>query len=380
MKNQKSRDMTNINEIYQEEGFEVLNFDNYCLLEKHGVLSGDKSCSKFASTLLDFIEELYNEGIDEMTFIVHSNENIQDYIQNYIDEYDIEDYSDYDWLLPDWADWELIVHVGGIDELDNLDNADGAMQTYEFEAHLFLKKSSEIFDRYTRLQYSTIIQHEMKHYFDYMIAEKSNKWKTSKYDDLNIKLSELIQKVSMMNDEQQELAEYFRYFFYITSETEASAWLEQTREAGIETKKYNKVKVNGINDLFRKYKKVIELILLWKNDNSQYYEINEIIDLGNIRTYDEFKKFMMDTFGEYMKLRFSVCYNTHMAYKRVSFEKYMKMYIKVLDKQIKKHDKLWADCVQGVDLDLSPEEVKDMLIKKREERLERIRKKKEGKK
>ena len=85
---------------------------------------------------------------------------------------------------------------------------------------------------------------------------------------------------------------------------------------------------------------------------------------------DEFKKFIMENFGSYLEARFG---------KKESFEKYIKRYIKILDKQIKKHSKIWADGFNGIDLDETPEDIEKMLIKKREERLERIRKKKEGK-
>ena len=120
------------------------------------------------------------------------------------------------------------------------------------------------------------------------------------------------------------------------------------------------MQIGGFMDITWKYK--IDL-----TDESVFSEIEK--ERG-IVIPDEFKKFMMENFGSYLELRFG---------KKESFEKYIKRYIKILDKQIKKHSKIWADGFNGIDLDETPEDIEKMLIKKREERLERIRKKKEGK-
>ena len=162
-----------------------------------------------------------------------------------------------------------------------------------------------------------------------------------------------------------------------------SAWLENSRSNGylnrlasLEHRPHDKR--GDIDRKYSTYKKILENILLWKEGKLQSSKINPSYDrigmshfcTDNFKTYDEFKKFMMENFGSYLESRFG---------KKESFEKYIKRYIKILDKQIKKHSKIWADGFNGIDLDETPEDIEKMLIKKRKERLERIRKKKEGK-
>ena len=162
----------------------------------------------------------------------------------------------------------------------------------------------------------------------------------------------------------------------MTSETEMSAYLENSRgeDYGGYIDKIRNSDRRHIYKEYSEYKKTLEYILLWKEDKSQYDRISHFTGMkylpDYIKTYDEFKKLMMETFGSYLESRFG---------KKESFEKYIKRYIKILDKQIKKHSKIWADGFNGIDLDETPEDIEKMLIKKRKERLERIRKKKEGK-
>ena len=162
----------------------------------------------------------------------------------------------------------------------------------------------------------------------------------------------------------------------MTSEAEMSAYLENSRgeDYGGYIDKIRNRNRRNIYKEYSEYKEILEYILLWKEDKSQYDRISHFGGRKSlpdyIKTYDEFKKFMMETFGSYLELRFG---------KKESFEKYIKRYIKILDKQIKKHSKIWADGFNGIDLDETPEDIEKMLIKKRKERLERIRKKKEGK-
>ena len=147
-------------------------------------------------------------------------------------------------------------------------------------------------------------------------------------------------------------------------------WKKQINSYGYTT--------NHKNHLFKFFKELLNFATKWYNFNftATYNKMTNFTDPNEIPkemlffTYDEFKKFMMETFGSYLELRFG---------KKESFEKYIKRYIKILDKQIKKHAKIWTDGYQGIDLDKTPEDIEKMLIKKREERLERIRKKKEGK-
>ena len=361
--------MIDLNETYQEEGFEVLDFNTFSLLEKHGVLSGDKSCSKFASHLMDFMEMLDQRGVEYGVCILHSNEYSPEHIKNVKEN--IPDFSNSSWDLPEWATWELVFHYG---EYDDNDNTNASMAAHNMCAHLYTK-SAKVLKKVGRTSYSATIQHEMKHYFDRMI-EFSQQGKNNK--DLTREVNRLGEVVDHMKDDDstKNITSYFQYFFYATSENEMSAWLEQSRDLGRLSKwakDNNYVGVaKGKDSDFSIYKKLLEAILVWKDDESQRDQINDkVVNLGNIKSYDEFKKFMMDTFGTYLELRFG---------QKASFEKYIKGYIKILDKQIKKHSKIWADGYQGIDLDEDPNEVKDILIKKREERLERIRKKKEEKK
>lgn len=367
---------TNLNELYTEEGFDVLDFNTFSLLERHGVLSGENSCSKFASHLLDFIEELNKKGIEFGEFIVHSNENCP-YHQKYIDK-GIPDLSTDGWDLPAWASWELMVHIG---VLEDDGNRQGELRVAEdsLEAHIGLQSPKEICTC-ERTVTSSYIQHEMKHYFDAIIE-------FNKKEKINNKVYQEIKKLHKKEDEMDKIGEvgerniisFFTYFFYITSETEMSAWLEDSRLNGY----YNRLAslehrphdTGGYIDRnYSTYKKLLEYILLWKENKSQYDRISHFRGMkflpDYIKTYDEFKKFMMENFGSYLESRFG---------KKESFEKYIKRYIKILDKQIKKHSKIWADGFKGIDLDETPEDIEKMLIKKREERLERIRKKKEGK-
>ncbi len=372
---------TNLNELYTEEGFDVLDFNTFSLLERHGVLSGENSCSKFASHLLDFIEELNKKGIEFGEFIVHSNENCPHH-QEYIDK-GIPDLSTDGWDLPAWASWELMVHIG---VLEDDGNRQGELRVVEdnLEVHIGLQSPKEICT-YIRTEISAVIQHEMKHYFDDVI-------KFNKKEKINNKVSQEINKLFKKRDEmykmiggedEKYIISFFTYFFYITSETEMSAWLENSRSNGylnrlasLEHRPHDKR--GDIDCKYSTYKKILENILLWKEGKLQSGEINHSYDriglshfyTNNFKTYDEFKKFMMETFGSYLESRFG---------KKESFEKYIKRYIKILDKQIKKHSKIWADGFNGIDLDETPEDIEKMLIKKRKERLERIRKKKEGK-
>lgn len=370
---------TNLNELYTEEGFDVLDFNTFSLLESHGVLSGENSCSKFASHLLDFIEELNKKGIEFGEFIVHSNENCPHH-QEYIDK-GIPDLSTDGWDLPAWASWEFMVHIG---VLEDDGNTQGELKVVKdgLEAHMGLQSPKEICS-YERTETSANIQHEMKHYFDHVIE-------FNKKGKINYKVSQEIQKLFKKNDEMKKIGEdedgvisFFIYFLYMTSETEMSAWLEQSRSDGrlnrlasLERRPHDKS--GYIDRKYSTYKKILENILLWKEGKLQSGRINPSYDrigmthfyTDNFKTYDEFKKFMMENFGSYLELRFG---------KKESFEKYIKRYIKIVDKQIKKHSKIWADGFNGIDLDKTPEDIEKMLIKKRKERLERVRKKKEGK-
>jgi len=356
----KNKYMIDLNEIYQEEGFEVLNFDDYCLLEKHGVLSGDKSCSKFASHLMDLMEVLDKKGQEKGSFIIHLNEYSPEHLFNINN---IPDWSSFNWDLPDWAAWELVAHIG---DYDDDDQTNASMGAGNLTAHLYLK-SSKYIKKVSRLSYSATIQHEMKHYFDKVIKFTQNGENDA---ELTKEVNNIRNQMKKMDNDnpQKTLANYFSYFFYATSDNEMSAWLEQSREEGIWTKISKDIGKNSVykgkDGEFGGYKKLIESILLWKEDESQYDKINKVINLGDIKTYDDFKKFMMDNYGKYMSMRFN---------QKASFEKYMKGYIRILDKQIKKHAKIWADGYNGIDLDETPEEIKDILIKKREERLERRR-------
>ncbi len=177
---------------------------------------------------------------------------------------------------------------------------------------------------------------------------------------------------------EKNIIKFFTYFFYITSEGEMSAWLENTRDDGyihrwllLSGKSKSYAKNARMSYRYSTYKKILENILHWKEGKLQNDKIGlRYFFTNNFKTYDEFKKFMMENFGSYLESRFG---------KKESFEKYIKRYIKILDKQIKKHSKIWADGFNGIDLDETPEDIEKMLIKKRKERLERIRKKKEGK-
>ena len=366
---------TNLNELYTEEGFDVLDFNTFSLLERHGVLSGENSCSKFASHLLDFIEELNKKGIEFGEFIVHSNENCPNH-QEYIDK-GIPDLSTDGWDLPAWASWELMVHIGVIGE-DETTTGKIILDDNNLEAHIGLQSPKRIckIDG-SREIYSITIQHEMKHYFDGVIEfNKKGKINNKECKELNI-LKKKINKMDY-NTGEYRLINFFTYFFYMTSETEMSAYLENSRgEDYLKGKDYYayiyKVRSRDRNHQYKNYsnyKEILEKILLWKDDETQFDKINKVLNLGDIKTYDEFKKFMMENFGSYLESRFG---------KKESFEKYIKRYIKILDKQIKKHSKIWADGFNGIDLDETPEDIEKMLIKKRKERLERIRKKKEGK-
>ena len=370
---------TNLNELYTEEGFDVLDFNTFSLLERHGVLSGENSCSKFASHLLDFIEELNKKGIEFGEFIVHSNENCLHH-QEYIDK-GVPDLSTDGWDLPAWASWELMIHIG---VLEDDDVTDGELRVVKdsLEAHMGLKSPKEIC-RYKRAANSVDIQHEMKHYFDSVIE-------FNKKGEINHKESEEITKLFKKKDEMKKIGEdedgvisFFIYFLYMTSESEMSAWLEQSRFNGyinrLDSLEHLPHDKHGkIDSKYSTYKKILENILHWKEGKLQSGLINPSYDrigmshfcTNNFKTYDEFKKFMMETFGSYLESRFG---------KKESFEKYIKRYIKILDKQIKKHSKIWADGFNGIDLDETPEDIEKILIKKRKERLERIRKKKEGK-
>ena len=370
---------TNLNELYTEEGFDVLDFNTFSLLERHGVLSGENSCSKFASHLLDFIEELNKKGIEFGEFIVHSNENCPHH-QEYIDK-GIPDLSTDGWDLPAWASWELMVHIG---VLEDDGNRQGELRVAEdsLEVHIGLKSPEKILS--DRQDSSVTIQHEMKHYFDSVIEfNKKGKINNKVYQEIN-KLFKKEDEMDKIGEEgERNIIKFFTYFFYITSEAEMSAWLENTRDDGyihrwLLLRGKSCAKNVRMSYRYSTYKKILENILHWKEGKLQSNKINSSYDIigtsyfstHNFKTYDEFKKFMMETFGTYLESRFG---------KKESFEKYIKRYIKILDKQIKKHSKIWADGFNGIDLDETPEDIEKMLIKKREERLERIRKKKEGK-
>ena len=371
---------TNLNELYTEEGFDVLDFNTFSLLERHGVLSGENSCSKFASHLLDFIEELNKKGIEFGEFIVHSNENCPNH-QEYIDK-GIPDLSTDGWDLPAWASWELMVHIGVIE--DN-DTTQGEIRVIEggLEAHIGLKSPKEICT-YRRTETYAYIQHEMKHYFDHVMEfNKKGEINNKTYKEINNLFRKDAEMDKMGENDEKYIISFFTYFFYMTSEAEMSAWLENSKSNGhinrlasLEHRPYDKR--GYINRKYSTYKKILENILLWKEGKLQSNKINPLYDriglnhfsTNNFKTYDEFKKFIMENFGSYLEARFG---------KKESFEKYIKRYIKILDKQIKKHSKIWADGFNGIDLDETPEDIEKMLIKKREERLERIRKKKEGK-
>lgn len=361
-----------LNELYTEEGFDVLDFNTFGILERHGVLTGENSCSKFASHLLDFIEELNKKGIESGEFIVHSNENCL-WHQECINQ-GIPDLSTDEWDLPAWASWELTIHIGA---LEDADAACGAMMIDDggLGAHMGLRSSSKLCDKNRRKEYSTTIQHEMKHYFD-AVMEFNKKGKINSKECQEI--GKLYKKIREMDNriisgkipgEEDGLIRFFTHFFYMTSEDEMSAWLENSRHYGYRDRVRRPTR-GKIDEQYSGYKKILESILLWKEDKSQYDKICDLHSLGDIKTYDELKKFMMENFGSYLESRFG---------KKESFERYMKRYIKILDKQIKKHSKIWADGFNGIDLDETPEDIEKMLIKKREERLERIRKKKEGK-
>ena len=372
-------DKINLNELYTEEGFDVLDFNTFSLLERHGVLSGENSCSKFASHLLDFIEELNKKGIEFGEFIVHSNENCLHH-QEYIDK-GVPDLSTDGWDLPAWASWELMVHIGVIEDDDT---TKGSIRVIEddLEAHIGLQSPKAILS--DRQDSSVTIQHEMKHYFDSVIEfNKRGKINNKVYQEINKLFKKEDEMDKIGEKDERNIIKFFTYFFYITSEAEMSAWLENTRDDGyihrwslLRGKSY--AKNARMSYRYSTYKKILENILHWKEGKLQSNKINSSYDIigtsyfstHNFKTYDEFKKFMMETFGAYLESRFG---------KKESFEKYMKRYIKILDKQIKKHSKIWADGFNGIDLDETPEDIEKILIKKRKERLERIRKKKEGK-
>ena len=372
-------DKINLNELYTEEGFDVLDFNTFSLLERHGVLSGENSCSKFASHLLDFIEELNKKGIEFGEFIVHSNENCLHH-QEYIDK-GIPDLSTDGWDLPAWASWELMIHIG---VLEDDDNKKGALQIIEddLEAHIGLQSPEKILS--DRQDSSVTIQHEMKHYFDSVIEfNKKGKINNKVYQEINKLFKKEDEMYKIGEDGEKNIIHFFTYFFYITSEAEMSAWLENTRDDGyihrwLLLRGKSHAKNARMSYRYSTYKKILENILHWKEGKLQSNKINPSYDIigtsyfstHNFKTYDEFKKFMMENFGSYLESRFG---------KKESFEKYMKRYIKILDKQIKKHSKIWADGFNGIDLDETPEDIEKILIKKRKERLERIRKKKEGK-
>ena len=270
-----------------------------------------------------------------------------------------------------------MVHIG---VLEDDDTKQGELRIIEddLEAHIGLQSPGKILS--DRQDSSVTIQHEMKHYFDSVIEfNKKGKINNKVYQEIN----KLFKKEDEMDKDERNIIKFFTYFFYITSEAEMSAWLENSKSNGhinrlasLEHRPYDKR--GYINRKYSTYKKILENILLWKEGKLQSNKINSSYDIigtsyfstHNFKTYDEFKKFMMETFGTYLESRFG---------KKESFEKYIKRYIKILDKQIKKHAKIWTDGYQGIDLDKTPEDIEKMLIKKREERLERIRKKKEGK-
>ena len=205
----------------------------------------------------------------------------------------------------------------------------------------------------------------MKHYFDSVIE-------FNKKGKINNKACKEINNLFQKEDEMDKIGEegekniihFFTYFFYMTSETEMSAQLENSRSNGyinrLDSLEHRPHDKSGyINRNYSTYKKILENILLWKEDKSQYDRISHFGGRKSlpdyIKTYDEFKKFMMETFGSYLESRFG---------KKESFEKYIKRYIKILDKQIKKHSKIWADGFNGIDLDETPEDIEKMLIKK----------------
>lgn len=92
-----------INEFYNEEGFNVLDFNSHSLLERHGVLSGEKSCTKFISHILDLMDVLYTKNVDRADIVIHTNPNSPDYLE--CKRQHIVDYSNGPWDLPKWADW-----------------------------------------------------------------------------------------------------------------------------------------------------------------------------------------------------------------------------------------------------------------------------------
>ena len=89
-----------------------------------------------------------------------------------------------------------------------------------------------------------------------------------------------------------------------------SAWLENTRDDGyihrwllLRGKSY--AKNARMSYRYSTYKKILENILHWKEGKLQSNKINSSYDIigtsyfstHNFKTYDEFKKFMMENFG-----------------------------------------------------------------------------------
>lgn len=358
-----------LNELSNEEGLNVLDFNTYNLLEKHGVLSGENSCAKFASRIMDFMEMLDENGIDHGLFIIHMNENCP--IHKDLMAMGANDASKLaDWFLPKWADWEFVLNYGYFPDDSPTDAGISALNL----CSILCVKSGKLFkDQSNRVLYSATIQHEMKHYFDGRMELNMN---GENNRALTGEINRLMRNIGEMDkdDSLKKLVDYFSYFFYCTSNDEISAWLEQSRLFGMLTKTARDTHTPYVKKsqslIFSAYKDVCELILQWKDDDSKREKLDKRIELGDIKTYDEFKKFMMKTFGRYLELRFK---------KEATFEKYIKGYVKILDKQIKKHRKIWADGFQGNDLNLDDSEYEDILIRKRDERLARIKKKKENK-
>lgn len=346
-----------INEFYNEEGFNVLDFNSHSILERHGVLSGEKSCTKFISHILDLMDVLYLNQVGRADIVIHTNPNSPDYLE--CKRQHIVDYSNGPWDLPKWADWQLILHYGG----QNPKQGEAGTIAMDYSMHLFTRTPGE----YQRPKYFSILLHEMKHYYDKKLEfERTQTNDVNTVQEINL-LAKDIDEMEEGND--KNLANFFQGFFYMTSEDELSAWMENSRFDGVMSSMLPQMDKNY--NIYKAFKVICKTILAWKDDPTIVTKISKMMPLGDIKTYDEFKKFMMDKFGKYMSLRFK---------KDLSFERYMKKYIIILDKHYKKHMKIWADAYQGEDLDIDPKEMKDILIQKREERLERIRKKKEAQK
>ena len=284
----------------------IYGFEDF-LIERSGLLSGNGSCIEFARRLISFIGYLKRSGDEYADALIFKNEDCPFHDDNLRQcDYDV---SGDNWSLPAWSDWEFVLHYGKIGG-----NTYGGTTTGMMENHMFID-NGDISDD----ELMTVILHEMKHYYDAVCF----------YNRTGSKMRFLGNVIDNINDEICEIEDEnmrkfmgdFSYYFYITSPTELSAWLENTRME-------DRTMIQTLDE----FRKLIGDIIDWKDDES----VSEVISSNygvSFGSYAEFSNMMMDLFGNYLESRFGL----H------TFERYMKNYRKVVDRSIAKHMKVYAE-------------------------------------